>query len=287
MRYRFISEHRSNFPVKKMCQTLAVSRSGYFRWLGSGESRRVRENRMLLSAIGQEHQASDRNYGALPITKELRGKGWRVGHNRVARIMREHGIRPVVKRRFRVTTNSRHGCAVAANLLNRNFQASTPNRVWVTDITYVRTAYNWAYVCVFIDLYSRIIVGWAVSRALDQRLVADALERAVARRRPQAGLIVHSDRGIQYASDLFKAQLSRHGFQQSMSRKGDCWDNAVAESFFATLKRELISRYHFANCLELERALFRHIEIWYNRVRRHSSIDYLAPEAFEAKTLCA
>jgi transposase InsO family protein len=287
MTYRFVSEHRSTFPVKKMCNALRVSRSGFCRWEKRQSSQRTQANRTLLFAIRREYEVSDKTYGAPRITRELREKGMRVGHNRVARLMRQHRIVPQTKRRYTVTTNSRHGFTLAPNLLNRNFHVAAPNRVWVTDITYVKADHGWLYVCVFIDLFSRSIVGWSVSQALDHTLVTDALLCALDRRRPQVGLIIHSDRGIQYACDAFRTLLIKNCFRQSMSRKGDCWDNAVAESFFATLKTELIYRYHFANKLEVERALFKYIEIWYNRFRRHSAIDYKSPETFETNVVCA
>jgi len=289
MTYRFIEENRSEFPVRRMCSALHVARSGYTRWrLHRGCGERHRDAQQLLLYIRQAYERSDRTYGAPRITDELCDTGHLVGHNRVARIMRMNGIRPQTRKRFRVvTTVSNHDKTVAPNLLNRAFTVAKPNKVWVSDITYLKTASATVYLCAFIDLYSRIVVGWSMSTSADHRFVCEALTRAICRRSPEPGLIIHSDQGLQYASDAFRRLLNQQGVNQSMSRRGDCWDNAVAESFFATLKTERTHRCHYANLMEAERDIFKYIEIWYNRFRRHSSIGDIAPVVYETQTKLA
>jgi putative transposase len=265
-----------------MCHALSVSRSGFYKMQKEPVSKRSRETLRLDKEI-QDIYAENRGLCGSPrITHALREKGWKVSKNRVAKRMAQNGWRAKTCKRFRVaTTDSKHACPVAPNILNRNFSAPAPDRVYVSDITYVATQCGWAYVCVFIDLFSRMVVGWAISDSLDHRMVLSALEKALLRRRPQEGLIIHSDRGIQYACEAFRNALDNNHFIQSMSRKGNCWDNAVAESFFHTFKTELIYQNVYQNHTQLYRDIFEYIEIYYNRRRKHSTLGYLTPVLFE------
>jgi putative transposase len=278
-------EHRWEFPLAAMCRVLEVSRSGYYAWLGRSESRRERANRGLLVKIRAAHKRSRKTYGSPRVCRELRAAGERCGRNRVARLMRAHGIVGVRRPKFRTTTDSRHALPVAPNLLERRFRVSEANRVWVSDLTCVWTWEGWLYVAGVLDLYSRRVVGWAVGPNPDRHLVVRALEMAIARRRPQPGLIFHSDRGVQYAAGDVQELLSKHKMTASMSRKGDCWDNAPAESFFATLKSELVYRRRYRTRAEAKRDLFEYIERFYNTQRRHSALEYLSPAGFEAPAI--
>jgi len=266
-----------------------VSRSGFHAWSGRGESRWVREHRSLDAQIRAEYETSKKRSGSYKIAKVLQQKGAAVSRTRVARRMKEMGLRSKVKGKFQVTTDSKHTGPVAPNLLNRQFTVDTPNQVWVSDITYLWTKSGWAYLTVFLDLFSRMVVGWAVSSSLSHEAVVRALWRAVGRRNPGPGLMIHSDRGVQYACGEFRAAVQQLGFIQSMSRKGDCWDNAVAESFFRTLKTE----WYYGNSLfdvgHVEKELFEYIERFYNGQRLHATLGYLTPVQFEAlaKVKCA
>jgi len=268
-----------------MCRILMVSRSGYYAWRSRPESRRAAENRRLDEAIKDIYTASRKRYGSPKVTSELRDRGWKVGKNRVASRMRKAGLRSVVRRKFRPTTDSHHKYPVAPNLVKRDFTASHPNQVWVSDITYIHTVSGWSYLTVFIDLFSRLVVGWALSSSLSHEMVLLALNRAIVRRRPPKGLIIHSDRGIQYAGTAFTEIVKKHGFIQSMSRKGDCWDNAVAESFFNLLKSELVYQSRFLEKEDALHQIFEYIEIFYNRQRKHSTLGYLTPSQFEKMNL--
>ena len=284
-RYRFITEHRAQWGVEEMCRILEVARSGYYDWKKRAPSQRVQQRQRLDAEIKKLFEASKKRFGSPKITRALVKQGWRVSESHVARRMRELGLRSIVRRRFRVTTDSQHGYSVAPNLLQRSFTAQRPNQVWVSDLTYLRVGGGWLYLVVFIDLHSRRVVGWALSSSLDHTVVLTALQRAVARRQPTRGLIVHSDRGVQYACNGFTQRLAKHGFVQSMSRKGDCWDNAVAESFFHLLKTELAYHCRWLNHQAAHRSLFEYIEIFYNRERSHSTLDYLSPDQFEQQQL--
>jgi putative transposase len=284
-RYRFITERRAQWGVEEMCRILEVARSGYYDWKKRAPSQRVQQRQRLDAEIKKLFEASKKRFGSPKITRALVKQGWRVSESHVARRMRELGLRSIVRRRFRVTTDSQHGYSVAPNLLQRNFTAQRPNQVWVSDLTYLRVGGGWLYLVVFIDLHSRRVVGWALSSSLDHTVVLTALQRAVARRQPTRGLIVHSDRGVQYACNGFTQRLAKHGFVQSMSRKGDCWDNAVAESFFHLLKTELAYHCRWLNHQAAHRSLFEYIEIFYNRERSHSTLDYLSPDQFEQQQL--
>ena len=264
-----------------MCRVLEVSRSGYYRWLKRKPSQRQLDNQRLDAQIREIYDHSNGRYGSPKITQELRDQGHRVSKNRVARRMRKAGLRSKIRRKYRVTTNSKHKFPVAPNLLERNFTAQAPDRVWVSDITYLATRTGWLYLTVIIDLFSRMVVGWALSSSLSAEMVLTALGRGIRNRRPGPGLIIHSDRGVQYACNDFRSILKKHQFIQSMSRKGDCWDNAVAESFFGIIKSELIHRERFMGPQDTLRAIFEYIEIYYNRKRKHSTLGYKTPAQFE------
>ena len=272
-----------------MCRVLEVSRSGYYRWLKHKPSQRQLDNRSLDAEIRQIYDDSKGRYGSPKITRELRDRGRKVGKNRVAKRMRQTGLRSKIRRKYKVTTDSKHNFPVAPNLLERNFTAQVPDTVWVSDITYLATRTGWLYLTVIIDLFSRIVVGWALSSSLSHEMVVVALKRAIRRRRPAKGLIFHSDRGVQYACNDFRQELDKHEFIQSMSRKGDCWDNAVAESFFGILKTELIYHQRYEGHQDTLHSIFEYIEVFYNRQRRHSTIEYLCPSEYEKQMvkLCA
>jgi transposase InsO family protein len=265
-----------------MCRVLKVSRSGFHSWLGRPESARSRENKRLDALIRAEHEASEERSGSTKISQALAKKGEKVNRTRVAKRMHHMGIRSKVARKFRVTTDSNHAEPVAPNLLNRRFTTDAPDQVWVGDITYLWTQAGWVYLTVFLDLFSRMVVGWAVSSSLSHEAVVRALWRAVGRRQPGAGLMIHTDRGIQFACEGFRAVLKQRAFIQSMSRKGDCWDNAVAESFFRTLKTEWYYGNSLRNLSHAESELFKYIERFYNGQRLHATLGYVSPMEFEA-----
>lgn len=278
-------DHRVLFRVWLMCRVLGVSRSGYYAWLVRPESERSCSNRSLLSKIRIVYHRSHRIYGSPRVTKELRESGHCCGEQRVARLMRRHGIKAKTVRKFRVTTNSKHNHTVAENLLARRFTVACPNAVWVSDITYIWTTEGWLYLAAVMDLYARRIVGWAMSHRIDGELTLAALRQALTHRRPSAGLIHHSDRGKQYAADDYQKLLRDHGAVGSMSRKGNCWDNAPMESFFGTLKQELVYQERFVTRDDAKAKIFEYIEVFYNRQRRHSSAGSLSPVEFERLTL--
>jgi putative transposase len=265
-----------------MCKVLQVSTQGFYAWFKREPSQRQVANQALAVTIRELHVRSRRRYGSPRVHRGLQARGQRVGRNRVARLMREQGLRARPKRRFRRTTDSNHQLPVAPNLLGRNFTADAPNKVWVSDLTYVWTLEGWLYVAAILDLFSRRVVGWAVSDSLERQIALDALSMALQSRNPAPGLVHHSDRGSQYASADYQHVLKDWGMVGSMSRKGDCWDNAVAESFFATLKLELVYDSVFATRAQATSAIFEYIEIFYNRDRFHSSLGYLTPAGYEA-----
>jgi putative transposase len=277
VRYRFIKEQEVGFSVAALCRVLRVSRSGYSAWKHRTPSERNRQEQTLLIEIRAAHQESRGTYGSPRIFQELRAKEVACSRNRVARLMRKHEIT--------ATTDSNHPLPVAPNRLERKFTAEEPNTHWSADITYLWTGEGWLYLSVVLDLYSRRVVGWSMKDSLDRSLVMTALESALQQRNPGAGLICHSDRGSQYASGDYQALLSRVGAVCSMSRKGNCYDNAPVESFFASLKRELIHRKAFSTREEARSAVFEWIAVWYNRKRRHSSLGYLSPDQFEQQHL--
>lgn len=276
-----IAALRDEFPVAFMCRVLGVSRSGFYAWCSRPESARSKENKELVTEIKRVHAESRGTYGSPRIHAELQEQGVEVGRKRVARLMRENGVAAGGRRRYRKTTDSDHDHRVAPNVLDREFVVTAKNRVWAGDITYVWTSEGWLYLAVVLDLFSRRVVGWAVADHMRTDLVLRALDEALLRRRPGGDLLHHSDRGSQYASDDYRARLEALGIECSMSRKGNCWDNAVVESFFGTLKTELGD---LAGCTRAEAraALFEYVEVFYNRERRHSYLGYVSPARYEA-----
>lgn len=284
MKYQFIENHRLSLRVMKMCQALQVSSSGYYDWRNRPESKQSVANRILLSHIRIVHKRSRENYGSPRITKELNYSGIPCGENRVEKLMRENNIRAKRSKKFKATTNSKHNYPVADNLLNRQFEVDSPNSVWVSDITYIWTTEGWLYLAGVIDLHSRMVIGWSMSKRMTEQLTLDALNHAIDRRQPSEGLLHHSDRGSQYASKNYQKLLKENKIICSMSRKGNCWDNAVMESFFATLKTELVYYENFITRKDAKSKIFDYIELFYNRNRRHSSLDYKSPAQFEMMT---
>jgi len=281
MKYIFIKDNRSTFRLKKMCQVFAVSKSGYYAWRKRTQSKTKRANELLLAKIHEVFHGSHQRYGSRRVWFELRLRGIICSKNRVARLMRQDELKSRRTRKFKATTNSKHKLPIAPNLINKNFVVKQPNRVWVSDITYLWTWEGWMYLAVIIDLYSRQVVGWAMSTRINKELVLSAIIQAVGRRKPNPGLIFHSDRGSQYASNEVRKLLKKHQMIQSMSNKGDCFDNAVSEAFFATLKLELVYPDFFETRLEACSEVFEYIEIFYNRQRLHSTLNYLSPLQFE------
>ncbi len=281
MKYRFIDEHRSQWPVRLMCRLLQVSPGGYY----SGRDHPVRAcqqpRETLVVEIQAIHQEVKERYGSPRMHRELRARGRDCGVNTVAKLMRQQGIAAKTKQKFRCTTDSNHDRPVADNLLDRQFEPTAVNQVWVADITYVPKREGWLYLAAVEDLYWRQIVGWSMSERISSRLVMDALEMAIARRLPGEGLLTHSDGGSQYASDPYQRLLERPEITCSMSRRGNCWDNAPMESFFASLKKELVHHEDYQTRGEARASVFEYIEVFYNRVRRHSSLGYLAPVEYE------
>jgi putative transposase len=284
VRFAFVREHCGQFPVRLMCRTLNVSPAGYYAWSKRPRSKRSERQMKLKEQIREAHEHSRRTYGSPRITAELKDRGVCVCENTVARLMRQDELKAKVKRRFVPrTTDAAHDNPVAPNRLARDFTAEAPNRKWTCDITYVPSDQGWLYLAVVMDLFSRKIVGWSMRDHLKSDLVSEALEMAIRARRPAAGLLHHSDRGVQYACGEYRRLLSANRIEGSMSRGGNCYDNAVTESFFGTLKTELVNETRYATHDEARRSLFEWIEVFYNRQRRHSSLGYLSPEAFEAQ----
>jgi putative transposase len=287
VRFDFIQAEKAHYPVGVLCSVLAVSRSGFYAWLRRPRSRRAREDARLAVDIAAVHQRSRSTYGSPRVHAQLRNAGVRVGRKRVARLMREQGLAPRRRKRFRKTTDSNHALPVAPNVLDRDFTIESPNLAWAGDITYVWTAEGWLYLAVLIDLYSRRVVGWATSASLERSLAIAALEMAVRSRQPDPGLVHHTDRGCQYASDEYRNRLADALMTRSMSRVGDCWDNAVAESFFATLKGECLDHEHLPSRAVAHAVIADYIEVFYNRQRLHSSIGYVSPVEYELKQAVA
>jgi putative transposase len=287
MKFRFIRDHREDFPVRLMCRVLDVSSSGFYDWLERPESPRAVENRAVVAKIQAIHGDSRRTYGSPRVHASLQDAGYRIGRNRVARLMRDNAIRARTKRKFRVTTDSRHDHPVAPNRLDRQFEVAAPNTVWVADISYIPTREGWLYLAVVLDLFSRQVVGWAMDQQMPQELTLAALDMAIQRRRPLPGCMHHSDRGSQYAAGDYRKQLAKYGMVCSMSRKGNCWDNAPMESFFHSLKTEQVHHCDYQTRDEARRDIFEYIEVFYNRQRRHSTLGYLSPAQFELAALAA
>jgi transposase InsO family protein len=284
MRFRFIEDRRADYPVTIMCDVLGVSPAGYYAWRARPESQRSAANRDLVDDIKRVHRDTSGRYGSPRIHAELRAQGRGASRGRIERLMRHHGIRAIMARRRRVrTTDSRHDFPIAPNLIERNFAAAAPNRIWLADITYIETDQGWLYLATVMDLYCRKIVGWAMEEHLRTDLPLVALRMAISVQRPRAGLIHHSDRGVQYASAEYRKMMQAAGLTASMSRQADCYDNAPMESFFHTLKTELVHHRHYATRAEARRDIFAYIEGFYNRTRRHSAIGYISPIEMELK----
>jgi len=269
--------------VAMMCKQMGLSRSGYYAWKRRGPSRRHQEDAVLTEAIKEVHAASRGTYGSPRVLDDLKERGFEVGRRRVARLMAENGITGTPPKRFKRTTDSKHNEAIADNILEREFTVEAPDTVWMTDITYVRTWEGWMYLAVVVDLFSRRVVGWSMATHMRTELVLDALRMALGRRCPVASLLHHSDRGSQYASGDYRRALANNNIVCSMSRKGDCWDNAVVESFFATLKKELVHRRPWPTVRAAREAIVEYIEVFYNRKRKHSSLGYCSPATFESR----
>jgi putative transposase len=284
MKFAFIKEHLASlFRLDVVCQVLEVSRSGYYAWQRRPDSDRAMRREELAIQIQRVHVDNRRVYGSPRIYRELKAQGQTVCENTIADIMKERKIRAKTKRKFVPrTTDANHDQPVAGNILDRRFQAELPDQKWAADITYIPTGQGWLYLAGVIDLCSRKIVGWSMADHMETSLVSQALTMALVHRQPEQGLLHHSDRGVQYASDDYRRLLQTRGMQISMSGKGDCWDNAVMESFWSTLKTELVHHEQFATHEQARAAIFEYIEVFYNRKRRHSSLDYQSPEAFEA-----
>ena len=283
MRFGLIATEKACYPVALLCRVLKVSRSGYYAWHQRPAAARTLKDQALALEVAAIHAQSRSRYGSPRVHAELRERGQRTGRKRVARLMRAAGLRARPRRRFRCTTDSKHGMAIKGNLLARRFAVRAPNTSWATDITYLWTAEGWLYLAVILDLFSRRVVGWSLSERLERELVLDALTMGLAQRQPARGLLHHSDRGSQYASHEYQQLLAHHGIRSSMSRKANCWDNAVAESFFASLKIELVYQTQWRTRAEARRAVFAYIELFYNRQRRHSALGYLCPNEFEQR----
>jgi transposase InsO family protein len=268
-----------------MCRVLGVTRSWYYAQLSRAASKRQREDEALLPSIKAVFEESDKTYGAGRIMRDLRKQGYRVGKNRVWRLMRENDLKVKTIRRFKITTNSDHKRPVAPNLVKQQFSAQAPDRLWTGDITYIQTAQGWLYLAVVLDVFSRRIVGWSMNRRMTDDLVVAAFSNAQMRRRPVSGFIFHTDRGSQYCSKRFRSLVEKTGGMQSMSSTGCCYDNAITESFFGTLKRELVHHCSFATRQEAQSRIFRYIEGFYNRKRSHSAIGFMSPEQFEQANL--
>lgn len=285
MRYAFIQEQRIYHTIVLLCQVLNVSRSAFYDWIDRPPSKHQQEDERLKEKIKTSHEDSRSHYGARRVKDDLQDDGEQVSRSRISRLMAQEGLQSTHKKKFKVTTNSRHESPISPNLLNRDFDPDRPNQVYVSDITYVWTSEGWLYLAVVIDLFSRLVVGWSLASRMQSNLVVSAMKMGIDSRSPDAGLIHHSDRGSQYASDAFQSLLAVNEYQSSMSRKGDCWDNAVAESFFKTLKTELIYQTKYSTREEAKLAIFEYIEVYYNRQRKHSRNEYLSPTDYERQWL--
>lgn len=288
MKFQFIHNHRHWFPVLIQCRALKVKPSGYYAWTRRSLSKRAHENVRLLEAIKRTHEDSRQTYGSPRIARELQKQGHSASRPRIARLMKEHGIRAKTRRKFKVTTDSKHNQAASPNLLNQNFSADSANQIWTSDITYLHTREGWLYLTVIEDLFNREIVGWSMGSTLSpESTTIPALIQACSRQNPPPGLIFHSDRGIQYACDSFRQLLSKNNMIQSMSGKGNCYDNAVTESFFHTLKIELTHHEKYETRIQASNSVFEFIEVFYNRERIHSALGYQTPAEFKRFRMAA
>jgi putative transposase len=285
--FELVKAEKAHYPIAVLCSVLSVSRSGFYAWMQRPPSARAKSDAALVLDIRAAHKLGRRTYGSPRVHAELQAKGKQVGKNRVAKLMQKDGLRARQKRRFRRTTNSNHNDPIAPNVLKRNFEPKAPNQSWATDVTYVYTGEGWLYLAVMLDLFSRRVVGWAASVTNDTALALAALQSALAARQPKPGLIHHSDRGSPYASGDYRQALNARGLVPSMSRTGDCWDNAVAESFFASLKAELVDDERYATHAAALASIGDYIETFYNPLRRHSHLNYLNPIEYELRARVA
>ena len=283
MKYVFIAQHKKTWPVDLMCQLLGVTRSGYYGYQRRGGDRIDHYHEELLEAVREIAKATEGSYGSRRMEKALNALSYSVSRDKARKLMKEAGVQVKRRKKYKVTTNSNHGQPVFDNVLDRQFDVDQPDQVYVGDITYIWTQEGWLYLAVVIDLYSRKVVGWSMGSRMKAQLVCDALRMAIWQRRPGAGLVVHSDRGSQYASKDYRRLLKAHGFVGSMSRKGDCWDNAVAESFFGSLKQERVHWRHYQTRLEAQQDVLNYISMFYNSYRLHSYLDYVSPNQYEAQ----
>ena len=281
MRFPFIDSVKKAYPLCLLCKVMQVSRSGYYSWRNRDQSARDKERERLIPKVKEIHKASRGTYGSRRMARELESTGTHCGKHKAGTLMKLAGVQAKQRKKFKSTTNSNHSLPVAPNLLQRNFTVPALNMAWVGDITYIWTREGWLYLAVVIDLYSRRVVGWSINKRMTKQLVKDALLMAIWRCKPSPGLIFHSDRGSQYCSHEFQGLLKRHGIRSSMSKKGDCWDNAVAESFFGTLKLELVFWVKYITRDQAKRSIVDYIEMFYNSKRRHSYLDYMTPMQFE------
>jgi putative transposase len=287
MKFDFIAAKEVAFPVATMCRVLGVSPSGYYACKSRPPSKRVADDARVAAEIAAAHRASRGIYGSPRVHRELQAKGVKVGKKRVERLMTEKGLRGRSKRRFVRTTDSKHDNPIAPNVLERRFEATTPNEAWVGDVTYIATAQGWLFLAVLLDLFSRRVVGWATSDTNDRALALAALDHALQNRRPRPGLVHHTDRGSPYASDDYRTALTQRGIVASMSRTGDCYDNAVAESFFASLKAEWVDHEDYADHDVGRASIGEYIDRFYNPTRRHSHLGYVSPIEFELRSQIA
>jgi len=281
VKYAFIKRQQTRFPIFVLCRTLEVSRSGFYDWLGRPESRRSIRHRQLVTEIRRIHDHSNQNYGAVKCWKALRRDGFMFGRDQITEIRRKNGIYSKRRRRFVITTKSKSGHEAAPNTLNREFHSASPNRAWVGDVTFIPTRKGWLYLSVLLDLYSRKVVGWSMGNRNDSSLVKKCLEMAIEHRKPPRGLVHHTDRGSTYTAEKYRSVLNDHGMISSMSRKGNCWDNAVSESFFGNLKNELTHDKIYNDRDQARADIFRYIEIFYNRQRLHQTLNYVTPTEYE------
>ena len=287
MKFDFIAAKEVAFPVARMCRVLGVSPSGYYACKSRPPSKRVADDARIGAEVAAAHKTSRGIYGSPRVHRELQARGVKIGKKRVERLMNEKGLRGRSKQRFVCTTDSKHDDPIAPNILERKFETTGPNEAWVGDVTYIATAQGWLFLAVLLDLFSRRVVGWATSDTNDRTLALAALDHALRSRQPRAGLVHHTDRGSPYASDDYRSALAKRGIVASMSRKGDCWDNAVAESFFATLRAELVDDERYPSRRGAERSIGEYIDSFYNTDRLHSHLDYVSPIEFELKAQVA
>lgn len=281
MKYKFIDVERSLYSISLLCRVLEISKSSYYKWIDNNRKSKKDEYSRIIDKICQLHSDSRETYGSPRIFQKLKQAGEKISKNTVAKLMSENNIHAKTKKKFKVTTDSKHDLDVSPNLLARNFSPDSANQAWCGDITYIHTSEGWLFLATVIDLYSRKIIGWSMNKRMKKSLVIDAMEMALRQRKVMSGLIFHSDRGSQYCSREFRKTLRLNSMRQSMSRKGNCWDNAVAESFFSTLKKDLVFHEEFETRNEAKRKIFEYIEVFYNRERIHSVLDFKSPIEYE------